>query len=955
MTASAPAAHHLTPSSTRFDGLGRTICQVARNGTDPAAHWFVTRSAYDIRGNVLEVVDRLGRKAFVYAYDLLNRPLRVDSIDAGLRTSVLDASGNLVESRASKGSLVIHVYDLLARPKQVWARDERAGLLMLREDITYGDEGVRTTAIAANALGRPIRHRDGAGALEFLRYDFRGNLVEKRRRVISDVALAAGWVANWSAANAEGALDPAGYLTSIRYDALNRAIEVRYPEDVNGHRARLQHTYNSAGAVEKLVLDGAVYVERIAYNARGQRTLTAYGNGLMTRHAYDTASFRLARLRTEGYAIVSSAPLRYTPVGEVLQDFAYAYDLAGNVVAIDERVNSCGVRNSVEGADRLLRRFEYDPLYRLTAATGRACANIGVPRTLSDDARCGFVTASPTATQGNAPDLTERYSENYRYDPAGNLEELSYSAPSGNWKRSFTTRATSNRLQDVTNAPTVHTFSHDANGNLILQNTERHYGIDYADQMASFRIQPSTGGPASVEARYLYGADGMRVKKWVRRGNTSIHDQSAVYINSTFEHHQWQEGGGVRSNNRLHVMDDRVRIAIARVGNIRGDDAGPPIQYHLGDHIGGSHVVVGGNTPAAHSIVNREEHFPYGETSFGSFARKCYRFSGKERDEESGLCYFGIRYYAPSLCRWASCDPKPSLTVSSLFAFVDCSPVTLVDNVGLSPSTPAAPGSNPTDPGGAPVSKLEKLLNQLTELENEVRNASERIADLTKEIEELQQAEESRKKGVDDWIEEAKKEKDQKKVRGLAKRSDQVAIEKAEEVDDLRKRLRDAEKARDKLVKKRDKALKAFEEEVARRRGPPSGPKALLSKVKQLGSKIVDTIGPKFKKLGADALDLGAIKKLGAYALDLGTKSVPIAGGTYTYLTTEGSAEWKGLNAVAGEIGIGPIDAQTAGEGLAFAAHMGVEQPESLVLLWALPAIPLGYPVYLSYNYLAME
>ena len=35
------------------------------------------------------------------------------------------------------------------------------------------------------------------------------------------------------------------------------------------------------------------YVEHIAYNAKGQRLLIAYGNGVMTRHAYDPQTFRL--------------------------------------------------------------------------------------------------------------------------------------------------------------------------------------------------------------------------------------------------------------------------------------------------------------------------------------------------------------------------------------------------------------------------------------------------------------------------------------------------------------------------------------------------------------------------------------------------------------------------------------------------------------------------------------
>jgi hypothetical protein len=67
------------------------------------------------------------------------------------------------------------------------------------------------------------------------------------------------------------------------------------------------------------------------------------------------------------------------------------------------------------------------------------------------------------------------------------------------------------------------------------------------------------------------------------------------------------------------------------------------VQFHIADHLGSSTVVVD-DTGA---LVNREEFTPYGETSFGSFARKRYRYTGKERDEESGLAYHGARYLHP--------------------------------------------------------------------------------------------------------------------------------------------------------------------------------------------------------------------------------------------------------------------------------------------------------------------
>ena len=104
----------------------------------------------------------------------------------------------------------------------------------------------------------------------------------------------------------------------------------------------------------------------------------------------------------------------------------------------------------------------------------------------------------------------------------------------------------------------------------------------------------------------------------------------------------------------MHVMDNQSRVAIVREGLRHPDDGGEKVEYHLGDHLGSSSVVIGGNDEKASSFINHEEFYPYGETSFGSFGRKRYRFTGKERDEESGLYYHGARYYSSWLVRWAS-------------------------------------------------------------------------------------------------------------------------------------------------------------------------------------------------------------------------------------------------------------------------------------------------------------
>lgn len=699
-----PDEHHYTPASTILDALGRTCCAVARNG-GKTEDWIITRSRYDIRSNLITVIDALGREAFKYSYDLHNRPLQVDSIDAGRRTSVFNALGDLIEYRDDKGSLVLRTYDALNRPKEVWARDNSTGKCTLRERILYGDEGDRATARQLNSLGRPVQHFDEAGVLKMLSYDFKGNLMEKSRLTIQDSSLADDWQADWSADDAKDTLEPSAFLTSMSFDALNRPAEIIYPEDVDGERKKLIPRYNRAGALQAVLLNDEDYVQQISYNAKGQRVLICYGNGLMTRYAYDPKTFRLIRMRTEQFnhqADPASGTESWQGSGQIIQDFSYGYDQVGNITRIDEHTPGCGMTRSPLGPDHLLREFTYDPIYRLLSATGRACTNNAVPRNLADDPTCGFFAGnSQAANQNNAPDLTEQYTERFSYDPAGNMLELAYHADSGSWTRRFALgglpedqwqAAPNNRLTGLRSGDTRNSFDFDANGNMLRQNTSKHHIWDHADRMIGYRVQAKENGPVSVQVRYLYGADGMRVKKWVRNQQGQVN--TSTYIDGIFEQHRLVNANEDKTNNTLHVMDDQSRIALVRVGQpLDARDASPQVQYHFGDHLGSSHVVVGGDTAGANSFINREEYFPYGETSFGCFGRKRYRYSGKERDEESGLYYYGARYLAPWLGRWLNCDPVGPIDHINLFLFSALNPIRYKDKIGHT-SRPAEDAAN---------------------------------------------------------------------------------------------------------------------------------------------------------------------------------------------------------------------------------------------------------------------
>jgi RHS repeat-associated protein len=198
--------------------------------------------------------------------------------------------------------------------------------------------------------------------------------------------------------------------------------------------------------------------------------------------------------------------------------------------------------------------------------------------------------------------------------------------------------------------------------------------------LRAFYIQASSGSEPSVYTHYLYDGGGNRIKKLTRKDSGKV--EVTVYIDDVFEESYIKpSGSSIDSNhhwNTLHIMDDSSRVATIRAGTDNNDST-PAIKYNLEDHLGSSSMMVDDSG----TLVNREEYYPFGDTSFGGFAKKRYRYTGKEKDEESGLYYYGARYYAPWTCRFISVDPMAIESFyQSPYGYGDNNPIIMNDPSG---------------------------------------------------------------------------------------------------------------------------------------------------------------------------------------------------------------------------------------------------------------------------------
>jgi RHS repeat-associated protein len=125
-------------------------------------------------------------------------------------------------------------------------------------------------------------------------------------------------------------------------------------------------------------------------------------------------------------------------------------------------------------------------------------------------------------------------------------------------------------------------------------------------------------------------------------------------------------------------------------------DPQPGVVYYIDDHLGNAHLL----TDSQGNVLREENRYPFGAErgSIGD-AQADYAYTGKEYDAETGLVYFGGRYYSPALGRWITPDPyflemKPMAAVekalsANFYAYVKNNPVSLIDLIGLVEGSPS--------------------------------------------------------------------------------------------------------------------------------------------------------------------------------------------------------------------------------------------------------------------------
>ena len=106
---------------------------------------------------------------------------------------------------------------------------------------------------------------------------------------------------------------------------------------------------------------------------------------------------------------------------------------------------------------------------------------------------------------------------------------------------------------------------------------------------------------------------------------------------------------------RTMLRDSRpARLTALLLGLLAASPAhAQVVEYYHTDAIGNVRAI----TDASGSVIERHDYQPYGEEWLPQGGTQPLRFTGKERDAETGLDYFGARYYGSKIGRFTTVDP----------------------------------------------------------------------------------------------------------------------------------------------------------------------------------------------------------------------------------------------------------------------------------------------------------
>lgn len=595
-----------------------------------------TSYEYDVLGNLKKVMQGGQQRNFVY--DGLSRLKEAQNPESGTINYKYDENGNLKAKLDARGIKTIYEYDKLNRVEKRCYKQMPVSVFGITTTCELATQAATATQEVVISNSPDVSYT----------YDNLLNAKGKITKVTNGIS-----TTEYTLFDEVGRLkahkqttDGTAYTTGYAYNRAGMLTEETYPStrvvknvlDSVGYLSAVQSKENSFSVELN-------YARHFSYTAAGAISSMQLGNG-----NWESTKFNNRLQPTQ-------IGLGMTQNQKNLLKLDYEYgDLNGDGTVLPNSNNGNVAKQTItvpgagQNGFKAEQLYDYDSLNRIYYATEKLTPTgqtsfTGYWHQRFQYDRFGNRTFIETATTtlgkncGNAPNLSVCAADVPLVNPAANIAD--------------------NRLNG---------YDYDAAGNMIGDLQSRKYTYDGENKQV--KVENVNQNGASVVGQYSYDGDGRRVKK---------------YVPSTGE-------------TTIFVYDAMGKL-VAEYSTIVATGSSAKVSYLTNDHLGSLRTITDQNG----NVTSRRDFLPFGEeivvaapSTTGRNGHPQYvgdntrqKFTGYERDGESGLDFAQARYYGGSYGRFSSPDPlmasarRSNPQTFNRYSYVTNNPLNLIDPLGL--------------------------------------------------------------------------------------------------------------------------------------------------------------------------------------------------------------------------------------------------------------------------------
>ena len=717
--------------ATHTNGSGKTVKSVQLSGPDGE---IATSFEYDGIQRLVKVTDA-DENVTTSVYDMGDRRTEVNHPASGITSFTYDPLGNVLTKQtanmAEEGKMITYTYDY-HRLTGINYPDHPENNVK----YYYGSRNA-----SYNRIGRLMMREDGTGAIEYF-YGKMGEVTKTRRTLIVPNQAIATYVTQWTydshnrliemiypdeekvtySYNLGGLLEKVrgeksygyDYITKLGYDKFEQRSYLKYCNGAEtfytyDNRRRLSNLAVNSGGTS--IMDNAYTFDAVSnvLSVANNASLPANGNaGGQMSHTYTyDGLYRLATAKGT-YTGADNKSASYT--------LAMGYDNMHRITSKRQHLT----QDNVQFNGTL--NVGYDLSYTYSSEEGK---KFQLESVKDVDYRTEETPEGNKVENGHV----------YTYDKNGNLVYVNTSRmmKDGHKDNSVGERKLiwdeENRLLSVDDNGFVSNYWYDADGERTVKTSGESDQVYVngvfsggSTNTAKFSLYVSPYLVANQGGRYTkhiyagsqrivskigdfasYGSDPRRIEYAGSETDGLSVDYKSKYTaqqqvikdHYTFfdvpyngtDNNNYADGEGFCCNDgSMEAAVAQARKAQTRAvsRSFKDPDNYENLQffYHP-DHLGSSSFI----TNLDGEVVQHIEYVPFGEVFIeerNSVWNTPYLFNAKEFDEETGMYYYGARYYEPRLSLWMSTDPLQE-KYPNISAYVFCanSPLVYYDKIGL--------------------------------------------------------------------------------------------------------------------------------------------------------------------------------------------------------------------------------------------------------------------------------